>query len=140
MGAYVVLTIYLKQRGSAESNPYPDEETPEQREQEQQDSQVKGFWRRNGLSVSLFLMFAAAWLMHLLGSWQDFSQEAQAKGEAAVSLLAFLHEPEFWFESFQNWQSEFLAVAAIVLLTIRLRQIGSSQSKGLTEPDHKTGD
>ena len=101
---------------------------------------MHGFWRRNGLSVTLFGLFAASWLIHLLSSWQDHSQEVQAKGKAAISLLTFLHEPEFWFESFQNWQSEFLAVAAIVLLTISLRQIGSSQSKGLTVPSRKTGD
>lgn len=140
MAAYVVLTIYLRQRGSAESNPFPDEETAEQRRQQQQDSQVPGFWRRNSLSLTLFGLFVASWLVHLLSSWQDYSQEAQAKGQAAVGLLKFLREPEFWFESFQNWQSEFLAMAAIVLLTISLRQIGSSQSKGLTVPNHQTGD
>ncbi|WP_261663631.1 DUF6766 family protein [Deinococcus sp. Marseille-Q6407] len=101
--------------------------------------QVHGFWKRNGLSVTLFLMFAAAWLMHLFSSWKDAAQEAQAKGEGALSLLQFMQEPEFWFDSNQNWQSEFLAVASIVLLSIFLRQIGSAQSKGVTEPNSKTG-
>ena len=63
-----------------------------------------------------------------------------ARGQHADTLGEFLREPEFWFESFQNWQSEFLAVAAIVILTIFLRQVGSSQSKRLGEVNRKTGD
>ena len=140
MGAFVVLTIYLKQRGSAESSPYPDEETPEQKQQDQKDEQVRGFWRRNSLSVVLFSLFGLSWVVHLIGSFRDYNHEQLAKGQEALTLGGFLGKPEFWFESFQNWQSEFLAVAAIVLCTIWLRQIGSSQSKKLTEPNCKTGD
>ena len=36
---------------------------------------------------------------------------------------------QFWFESFQNWQSEFLAVGELVVLSIYLRQKGSPESK-----------
>ncbi|RJF72411.1 hypothetical protein D3875_13480 [Deinococcus cavernae] len=140
MAAFVVLTVYLRQRGSAESKPYPEEETQEDREQEKRDSQVKGFWRRNSLSLVLFALFGASMLTHLLNSWKDYNLAEMAQGKTAETLGQFLHEPEFWFESFQNWQSEFLAVATIVALTIFLRQIGSSQSKGLTEPNRKTGD
>ena len=140
MAAFVVLTVYLRQRGSAESNRYPDEETQEDRERERQDSQVRGFWRRNSLSVVLFALFGASMLTHLLNSWRDFNLQEIAQGKHTETLLAFLHEPEFWFESFQNWQSEFLAVAAIVAFTVFLRQVGSSQSKGLKEPNRKTGD
>ena len=140
MAAFVVLTVYLRQRGSAESNPYPDEETQEDREQEHRDSQVRGLWRRNSLSIVLFALFGASLLTHLLNSWKDFNLQELAQGKHAETLGQFLHEPEFWFESFQNWQSEFLAVAAIVAFTVFLRQIGSSQSKGLTESNRKTGD
>lgn len=140
MGAYVVLTIHLRQRGSAESKPYPEEETPEERAQDEQDATVRGFWKRNGLSVALFGLFLGAFALHMNGSWKDYNHEQLARGQEALSLGAFLRGPEFWFESFQNWQSEFLAVVAIVVLTISLRQVGSSQSKGLTVPNEKTGD
>ena len=59
---------------------------------------------------------------------------------ATEPLWDYLWSSQFWFESFQNWQSEFLAVAAIVVLTIFLRQIGSSQSKAVTAPNSQTGD
>jgi hypothetical protein len=45
----------------------------------------------------------------------------------------------FWFESFQNWQSEFLAVASIVLFSIWLRQKGSPESKPVDAPNSETG-
>jgi hypothetical protein len=137
MAAYVILTIYLRQRGSAESNPFPDEQT--KAEKNQSDFAPPGFWRRNSLSLVLLGMFVGALIIHLFSSWKTYNLEQQARGQAAESVMAFLHEPEFWFESFQNWQSEFLAVAAIVVLTIFLRQIGSSQSKTLFDPNEKTG-
>ncbi|WP_026298684.1 DUF6766 family protein [Deinococcus aquatilis] len=137
MAAYVILTIYLRQRGSAESNPFPDEQT--KAEKHQVDSIPPGFWRRNSLSMALLGMFAGALIIHLFTSWETYTLEQQARGQGAESLIAFLHQPDFWFESFQNWQSEFLAVAAIVILTIFLRQIGSSQSKAVLDPNRKTG-
>lgn len=47
--------------------------------------------------------------------------------------------PEFWFETFQNWQSEFLSVLAIVFFTIFLRQKGSPESEPVDTPHSKTG-
>ncbi|MFB9991152.1 DUF6766 family protein [Deinococcus oregonensis] len=137
MAAFVIFTIYLRQRGSAESNPYPDEQTEKQK---QVGAVPRGFWRRNSLSVVLVGLFLGALVLHLFSSWGNSNLEEQARGRTAESLGQFLHQPEFWFESFQNWQSEFLAVAVIVVLTIFLRQIGSSQSKALSDPNEKTGD
>jgi hypothetical protein len=51
----------------------------------------------------------------------------------------YLLTPRFWFESFQNWQSEFLAIGAMIVLSIYLRQKGSSQSKPISSPHSKTG-
>ncbi|MBB6018315.1 DUF6766 family protein [Deinococcus radiopugnans] len=143
LAAYVVLTIHLKQRGSAESNPYEDEKDDTQRQQDQQERRAAAqarFWRRNSLTLALLGLFVLSLLMHLRNSWQDDNLERLARGQNAETLWAFLGQPEFWFESFQNWQSEFLAVAVIVVLTIFLRQVGSSQSKRLDEPHRKTGD
>ncbi|WP_221088368.1 DUF6766 family protein [Deinococcus aquaedulcis] len=140
MAAFVTLTIYLRQRGSAESNPFPEDQTAEERQKDADDAATPGFWRRNGLSVVLGGLFLGSLALHLVSSWQDFNLEEQARGQEALSLGAFMGRPEFWFESFQNWQSEFLAVVAIVVLTIFLRQVGSSQSKALSDPNDKTGD
>lgn len=143
MAAFVALTIHLKQRGSAESNPFEDEKDEAQRQEdalEKREAAQAGFLKRNGLTLALLVMFLLSMVTHLLNSWHDYAQMQLARGQHADTLGEFLREPEFWFESFQNWQSEFLAVAAIVILTIFLRQVGSSQSKRLGEDNRKTGD
>ncbi|GGM53036.1 hypothetical protein GCM10008956_31340 [Deinococcus arenae] len=139
MAAFVILTIYLRQRGSAESNPFPDEQSAAQRRQDEQEAAQRGFWRRNSLSAAFVLLFTVVLTLHFFSSWGEYNLDQQAQGQAAVSVSGFLHQPEFWFESFQNWQSEFLAVVAIVVLSISLRQLGSSQSKSLLDPNEKTG-
>ena len=44
------------------------------------------------------------------------------------ALWNFASGADFWHESFQNWQSEFLAVLAIVMRSIWLRHRGSPES------------
>jgi len=61
-------------------------------------------------------------------------------GGQAVSTLQNLGTSHFWFESFQNWQSEFLAIGAMVILSIFLRQKGSPESKPVDSPHSETGD
>jgi len=53
--------------------------------------------------------------------------------------MEYLGTAQFWFESMQNWQSEFLAVAAIVWASVYLRQRGSPESKPVAAPHHETG-
>ena len=68
-----------------------------------------------------------------------FAREQAAHGGEPVSMLAYMATSRFWFESFQNWQSEFLAVAVIVGASVYLRQRGSAESKPVAEPHHTTG-
>jgi hypothetical protein len=56
-----------------------------------------------------------------------------------VTAVEYVGRSQFWFESFQNWQSEFLAVACIVVFTIYLRQQGSPESKPVHAPHAETG-
>jgi hypothetical protein len=77
--------------------------------------------------------------LHALGGHREYSGDQQGHGRPAVSLWGYLASSRFWFESFQNWQSEFLSVAAIVLLSIWLRQRGSPESKPVDAPHSETG-
>ncbi len=148
MGVYVALTIYLRQRGSAESNPYPDEEqdsgTPDGPAEDAPWPVRRGGWvlalYRNSLTLVLLTLFVASMTLHAVSSHHVYNQDQLMHGESAVSLGVFLTRPEFWFQSFQNWQSEFLAIGTLVLLSIFLRQSGSSQSKALDAPNAQTGD
>ncbi|HEX9918160.1 MAG TPA: DUF6766 family protein, partial [Pyrinomonadaceae bacterium] len=73
------------------------------------------------------------------GGAKQYSEEQQAHGAPGVSLVEYVGTSRFWFESFQNWQSEFLSVAAIVILSIWLRQKGSPESKPVAAPHSETG-
>jgi hypothetical protein len=143
MGLYVLLTAFLFQRGSAESRN-PDQ--PEKAIRAKQDS--PGPVRRGGLGLlfyknSLFLAFAflflASFVGHMLCGVGAASEDAIAHGEPPLTLWQYVSGSRFWFESFQNWQSEFLAVFAIVVLSIWLRQQGSPESKPLEASHDQTG-
>ena len=56
-----------------------------------------------------------------------------------MTSLGYLATARFWFESFQNWQSQFLAVGSIVVLSIFLRQRGSPESKPVASAHAWTG-
>ncbi|MEO6490777.1 MAG: DUF6766 family protein [Ferruginibacter sp.] len=91
------------------------------------------------LSISFFLLFLLSFLLHWYGSHKDYNHQQLLKGKPGESMLSYLTNNRLWFESFQNWQSEFLAVLCVVVLSIFLRHKGSSQSKKLTDPNSKTG-
>jgi hypothetical protein len=93
----------------------------------------------NSLALSFFLFFFLSIWLHALGGARDYSEEQLAHGGSAVSTWQYVVTSRFWFESFQNWQSEFLAVASIVGASIYLRQRGSSESKPVAEPHKATG-
>ena len=89
--------------------------------------------------MSLFGLFLGSWALHARMSFLRHIVEEQAHGRPAPRLTEFLGTGQFWFETFQNWQSEFLAVFALVVLTIFLRERGSAQSKPVHAPHAQTG-
>ena len=76
---------------------------------------------------------------HALGGFQAFADDQALHGEALPSLADYVTSSRFWFESFQNWQSEFLSVAAMVWLAVYLRQRGSPESKPVYAAHSETG-
>ncbi|HEV2931093.1 MAG TPA: DUF6766 family protein [Propionibacteriaceae bacterium] len=150
MGMYVVLTVFLFQRGSSESKPI-DEPAPQ--DEDPRDSRDKpdvpwpvkrGGWvlklYEHSLAVFFFVLFFASWALHAAGGAKAYSEQELAHGGEAVGVGEYLTTSQFWFESFQNWQSEFLAVAAIVWASVYLRQRGSPESKPVADPHlEKTG-
>jgi len=145
MGMYVLLTVALRQKGSAESRPMtePDEDEPElEPGPTPWPVRAGGLWRTlygHSLAIAFGLLFAMSFVLHLSGSWRRELVDRALRGEGPITMLQYATEPEFWFESFQNWQSEFLAVLALVVLSIWLRQDGSPQSKPVEAPHSQTG-
>jgi hypothetical protein len=95
---------------------------------------------RNSLSTALLGFFALSFLVHLMAGTADYNgRQALETGAPPVSPGQFLGTADFWFQSMQNWQSEFLAVGALIVLGVVLRQHASPQSKPVTTPHSQTG-
>jgi hypothetical protein len=150
MGMYVVLTVKLRQKGSAESKPL-DESTPQDEDPAEHADDPDAPWPvrrggpwlalyRNSLGLTFLALFAASFLLHAWTGSRVYNQDLESAGVSnRVTTWSYLDHSRFWFESLQNWQSEFLAVAAIVLLTIFLRQHGSAESKPVHASMSTTG-
>lgn len=147
MALFVIFTIFLMQKGSSESKDLDEEE-----EVDRIPSPIrtgapwpvrKGGWilslYKHSLSIALLFLFLISFLAHFYGSLKNENEHLSLQGLPLQSASDYIGDSRFWFESFQNWQSEFLSVFAIVILSVYLRQIGSSQSKPVDAPNMQTG-
>jgi hypothetical protein len=149
MAFYVVLTVFLFQVGSSESKRPDTVELVDLDPRESQQKDVAPWPVRKGgivlvlyensLSLAFALLFVASLTLHATTGVRHFNEERVSHGEPAVGLFDYASSSQFWFESFQNWQSEFLSLAAMVTFTIFLRQRGSPESKPVDAPYWETG-
>jgi len=149
MWAYVMLTAYLFQRGSPESRD-PGEVAPQDRDPREDARRPDAPWpvRRGGLvaklyshslGMTLLALFVASFALHWLNSARAAAERAAAHHQPPPAAASYLGDPEFWFESFQNWQSEFLSTAVLIALGVVLRERRSPESKPVGDPHAKTG-
>jgi hypothetical protein len=149
MAVFVLLTTILIQKGSPESRRpgvtelvdadprdfahSPDAPWPVRR----------GGWvlrvYEHSLGLAFVLLFLLSWLGHALGGYAEYAADEALHGQPHPELADYLTSSRFWFESFQNWQSEFLAIASMVWLAVYLRQRGSPESKPVHAPHGETG-
>jgi hypothetical protein len=149
MGAFVLLTTFLVQKGSAESRRESDDPHDEDPGAHRNDPGAPwpvhrgGVWLllyQNSLLLAFVVLFLGSIVGHAVGGVREHNEELVAHGDPPVNTWVYVGSSQFWFESFQNWQSEFLAVGSIVVLTIVLRQKGSPESKPVHAPTDRTGD
>jgi len=148
MAAFVVLTVHLRQKGSPESKPVegsqPVDAEPDPRRRRAPWPVRKGGWilklYENSLGLTLFALFLLSFGLHAVGGAAEYNEEQQSHGGTEqVDPLSYIATNRFWFESLQNWQSEFMSVGALVVLSVFLRQKGSPESKQVDAPHAKTG-
>lgn len=149
MGAFVLLTAWLVQKGSSESKK-PGEKRV-RNEDKRSERKSKSPWpvHRGGLALklyehslsgTLFILFVFSFGLHVIGGAREHNRETVQHGGDPVSLLDYFGSSQMWFESFQNWQSEFFSIWALLLLTIFLREKGSPQSKPVAAGNEETGE
>ena len=148
---YIFATVWLVQKGSAESKK-PGEEGPESDREQRvgrhatEDSPEwarTGDWRTTLFSRSLGLLmgglFLLTWAASSVAGWAAYHSEQLAERADPVSWLGYLGEADFWNRSFQNWQSEMLAVGSMAVFSVYLRQRGSPESKPVGAAHAETG-
>ena len=149
MAMFVLLTTFLRQKGSAESkrvDVVEDVDLDPRRFSKQPDAPLpvrRGGWMlavyEHSLGLTFTLLFLLSISIHAVGGAREFNQERLEHGQPSASLGEYVVSSRFWFESFQNWQSEFLSLAGMVFGTIYLRQRGSAESKPVFSPNSETG-
>lgn len=147
MAMFVWFTIFLKQKGSSESKKFDvsdevDKEPYVKRKNAPWPVKKRGvilFLYKRSLTLALLFLFMFSFVIHIYGSLKDENLHRKIEGEEIQKLSEYLFSSRLWFESFQNWQSEFLSVFTIIVLSIYLRQIGSPQSKPVDAPNDETG-
>jgi hypothetical protein len=144
MFAYVLLTASLYQRGSSESkvigeeaevdtDPRTAEITPDTPWPVKRGGAVLKIYEHS-LGLAFLLLFLVSFALHALGGIGAYNEQQQQHGGETVTVLEYLATSQFWFESLQNWQSEFFSIGMMVVLSIWLRQRGSPESKPVAMP------
>ena len=146
---FAAATIWLVQRGSPESKELDKAGRESERDQKlgkhsspqsPRGARFHGGFRRwvfsNSLLLVMLLIFLVSWLAQSVSGLAVFNEEARTHGEHAISWLSYIGKADFWEATFQNWQSEFLAVGSFAVLTIYLRQRGSPESKPVGASTH----
>ncbi len=148
---FVLMTVWLLQRGSPESKELdkPGRESEQQQllgGHAQQNSpkwaKVDGFRRwvySNSLLLVMGFIFICSWFGQSVTGWSDHNAAQIEHSDVSISWLEYIGSSSFWFDTLQNWQSEFLAVGSMAVLSIYLRQRGSPESKPVGAPHTATG-
>jgi hypothetical protein len=148
MALFLIFTMFLYQKGSSESKD-PDKEEEVDREPNPRRKHVPWPVKKGGIILSIYkhslcyaftLLFLLSFLLHWYGSLKDYNEEQMLNNKPTETAMQYLSNSRLWFESFQNWESEFLSVFAIVVLSIFLREQGSPQSKPVDAPHSQTGE
>lgn len=147
MGLYVLLTVWLRQKGSSESKKlYEEEDVDAEPDANKKDApwpvRHGGFvltLYKSSLCIAFLVLFLVTFWLHAKGGAEVYSIEQVHSGKAAVGTWEYFATSRFWFESLQNWQSEFLSTVSIVGLSVFLRQQGSPESKPVDAANSETG-
>jgi hypothetical protein len=149
MAVFVLLTTCLVQKGSPESRRPGVKELVDADPRDFADAPdvpwpvKRGGWvlllYEHSLGLAFIVLFLMSWVGHATGGYAEYATDQVEHGQVRPVLADYLVSPRFWFESFQNWQSEFLAIAAMVWLAVYLRQRWSPESKPVHAAHDETG-
>ena len=148
---YILITVWLVQRGSPESKEIGKEggESDQDQKLGRYSSPKSPAWARahglrrklyeNSLVLVMGFIWLCSWLGQSITGWTEYSDQRMEHLQTPLTWVQYVGSPNFWERTFQNWQSEFLAVASMSILAVYLRQRGSPESKPVGSPHEATG-
>ena len=148
---FIYATVWLVQLGSTESKPVGEEgkESDEEQKLGEHTERSSPAWAKAGgwrtalysrsLGTLMGTLFLLTWAASFVAGWSAYNSEQLAGREDPVSWVGYLGEADFWNRSFQNWQSEMLAVGSMAVFSVYLRHRGSPESKPVGEAHARTG-
>ena len=148
---FILLTVWLLQRGSPESKelgkagresdqsqkvgPYAQQNSPPW-------AKAAGIRRtlyENSLLLVMGTFWLGAWVAQSLTGVVQYNEEQVEHRQDPVGWSQYVTSPDFWENTLENWQSEFLAVGSMAIFAVYLRQRGSPESKPVGAPHTATG-
>ena len=148
---FILATVWFVQKGSPESKKVDEvglQSDEEQKVGEYAPEDAPQWARARGLRLWLFsnsllivmlTIWIGSWLAQSLTGWRVYNEQALEHDESMLGWVQYLGTADFWEGTLQNWQSEFLAVGSMVVLSIFLRQRGSPESKPVGLSHQSTG-
>lgn len=85
------------------------------------------------------VIFFGSWFAQSVTGRSEHNETLEEHDEPQLSWASYVASADFWENTLQNWQSEFLAVGSMAALTIYLRQRGSPESKPVGARHDETG-
>jgi hypothetical protein len=148
---FILLTVWLFQRGSPESKELDKAGRESDQSQKvgshtQQNSpgwaKAAGVRRKlyeNSLVLVMGTFWLGTWLAQSLAGTAEYNAEQLGHQQDPISWSDYITTAQFWENTLENWQSEFLAVGSMAIFAVYLRQRGSPESKPVGAPHGVTG-
>ncbi|MGS2648935.1 DUF6766 family protein, partial [Streptosporangium sp. LJ11] len=148
---FILATVWLVQRGSPESKKpgkQGEESDAEQKIGRHADADSPAWAGVGGVRQGLYgrslgllmgLIFVLSWLAQSVAGTAAYNARQLAQLQDPLGWGEYVVSADFWNRTLQNWQSEFLAVLSMVVLSVYLRQRGSPESKPVGTPHEETG-
>jgi hypothetical protein len=148
---FILGTVWLLQRGSPESKELDKAGLESEEEQRigRHSTRRSPRWAKvgglrtaiygNSLLIVMTALWLGSWFAQSVAGWSAYNADQLDHQAATVDWLGYLGTNDFWDRTLQNWQSEFLAVGSMAILSVYLRQRGSPESKPVGAPHDATG-
>jgi hypothetical protein len=148
---YILGTIWLLQRGSPESKKLDEAglESDEDQKVGKYADERSPLWARVGglrtaiyshsLIIVMLTLWLGSWLAQSIAGWSAYNADQLDHHAGTVDWAGYVGTNDFWDRTLQNWQSEFLAVGSMAILSVYLRQRGSPESKPVGAAHDATG-